>query len=147
MSGQYPGVPSGAVMGTAIDWTALRSEVPVHQPSLFTAPAPDDVAWLAQVRTDAGCWWASTDRDRTEGTCPLWLGNADAGYWLVFRRGDLRAVGGRWPDRAAARLWLWLALGIVSWQLVPDVATARRQHFGAELDAAEERFRRALAGQ
>jgi hypothetical protein len=36
-------------------------------------------------------------------------------------------VGGSWPARTRelARLWLFLALGIMPWHLVPDVATAR----------------------
>jgi hypothetical protein len=100
----------------------------MNQPSLFAAPASDDAAWLAQVRADAGRWWASTEREKVADTCPLLIASpAYLSYavWMraVFRR-DGR-IGRNWSDVAHARLWLWLALGIVPWHLVPDVATAR----------------------
>jgi len=133
----------------------------MNQPSLFAAvptaaDAPDDAAWLAQVRADAGRWWSSTDRDRSINDCPLYtilLLPATVPHdivtathpWQVRHRMSDTPVGGNWRLRHDARLWLWLALGLCSWHLVPDVATARAT-WGDALDAAEARLRRALGG-
>jgi len=56
-------------------------------------------------------------------------------------------IDGPWPARTQGpvRLWIWLALGICSWQLFPDVTTARVA-YGDELDAAEGRLRRVMEG-
>ena len=117
------------------------------QPSLFAAvptpaAAPDDAAWLAQVRADAGRWWASTDRQRIAHTAPLLIGLPSWGHWTIKTHG-MEQVGGTWVSRDHARLWLWMALGLCAWHLVPDVATARAA-WGDALDAAEARLRRVL---
>jgi hypothetical protein len=64
----------------------------------------------------------------------------------VVHRQSGDEVGGDWPSREATKLWLWLALGIVPWHLVPDVATAR-QEWGSELDRMEARLRAAVGAR
>jgi hypothetical protein len=97
------------------------------------------------VKADAGRWWGSRRivmGVRGNGLldfCPLVYGNLADG-WRVLHASTGDEVGGTWPDESAAKLWLWLALGIVPWHLVPDVATAR-QEWGSELDRMEARLR------
>ena len=73
---------------------------------------------------------------------PLLIGLPSWGHWTVKTRG-MEQVGGTWRSRDDARCWLWLALGICSWQLQSDVATARAT-YGEALDAVEARLRQAI---
>lgn len=112
----------------------MRAEV-AQQPALFPSP---DAAWFAQAREDAGRWWGGRRivmGERGNGLleyCALVYGHTGPDGWRVLHANTGDEVGGAWPTADAARCWLWLALGIAQWQLVPDVATARRE-WGAEL--------------
>ena len=117
----------------------------------------DDAAWLARVREEAGKWWLRTDRERTLKNGPLDtvvplsdtepIGIVTSTHpWQVQHRASGQPVGGNWQFCLDARLWLWLALGICQWHLVPDVATARRE-WGEELDRMEAQLRAAVGAR
>ena len=115
------------------------------QPSLFAAvptpaDAPDDAAWLAQVREDAGRWWRRWNVNERPA---LLLRPEHRGSlrWVCWHPASSDIIGGVWPDYDAAILWRALALGICSWKLQPDIEMAL---WGDALDAAEARLRRVL---
>jgi len=109
-----------------------------EQPTLPATDAPD-AEWLAQVRQDAGRWWSTWEPDL--GTALSITGTPFTG-WQVWHDGGER-IGGEWPSRDAARLWLWLALRDVDWHLLasPDRLSPERR---ADLAALERRLRTAL---
>lgn len=100
-----------------------------------------DQDWLAQVRADAGRWWATFD-PAPDLAPPLAWGETDGG-WRVWHRASGVAVFGAWPTEDAAKLWLWLALSLHAWQFCPDPARIDPER-RAELAAAEARLRAAL---
>lgn len=109
------------------------------QPTLPDVLADQD--WLAQVRADAGRWWATFDP--SPGLAPALTWTATPRGWLVSHRASGEAVGGTWPNFDAVRLWFWLALSLHTWQLCPDPARLDAERRG-EIAAAEARLRAAL---
>lgn len=128
----------------------------MSQTTLWGGPdtrAVDDAEWLAQVRKDAARWWANAEAvHRSPVGHPLVLWRHQEGIppvtsWYVHHKASMAMVGSPWQTEDGAKLWLWLALGMASWHLLPDVPTAQLRTLVTELDAAEARLRRALAVQ
>src|SRR5690242_959999 len=138
MAGAVPMAEGGAMTTTEQPALPLGSPDDRVVGGTPLADAPD-ADWLAQVRRDAGRWWSTGDGG--EG-CPLTVNGARIPVWQVWHAGAHR-IGGVWLREADARLWLWVALGLVNWSTLASPARLSAEQL-AELAAAEARLRAAL---